>query len=50
MMKLGQQGSDHLQSGQTQKALECFEQLLALEPGHAKAWQLKGAAFHKLDR
>lgn len=49
-MKLGQEGAEHLQSGQTEKALECFEALLALEPDHSKAWQLKGAALHRLER
>lgn len=48
--ELGQRGVEYLQSGQFEKALGCFEEMLALEPEHAKAWQLKGATLHQLKR
>ena len=50
VMRLGQEGAQYLQAGQDQQALSIFDQLLAIEPNNAKAWQMKGHALHKLER
>ncbi|MEW6278513.1 MAG: tetratricopeptide repeat protein [Candidatus Eremiobacterota bacterium] len=45
---LGHKGCALLQEGKAHQALGYFEKILKLDPGHAKAYQLRAAAYHAL--
>jgi tetratricopeptide (TPR) repeat protein len=43
-------GQTLLNMGQAEKAITCFDDALAAQPGNAEAWIKKGAALEKLNR
>lgn len=45
-----QQGADHLERGEPEEALECYDRALEVNPHHADAWCGQGKAYYDLGR